>query len=240
MAVAFDAVGPSASGAAGPSLGSPASLTWTHVVGSSLTNSVLYAAGVYGNNGGSDVSETLTATYGGVSMTSISKVHANASTSGFIEVFRLLSPTAGSASVVVTVGGSGGSLWSLTGGSCSYQGVDQTTPETVQSAATGSGTTATKAFTVPTNSIGLWCCCAGNSLSAANQTSRWLRNLDGGSAAGNSAMQDAAGTSASITGSWSVAVGDFWGIASMIINVAAAAGGPPPPFPFLQTTQLAM
>jgi hypothetical protein len=53
-------------------------------------------------------------------------------------------------------------------------------------------------------------------------------------------MQDAAGTSASITGSWSVAVGDFWGIASMIINVAAAAGGPPPPFPFLQTTQLAM
>lgn len=121
MAVAFDAVGPSAAGAG--NTGST-TLSWTHTPSGTPT-AVL--AGVSVGTNGSDAALVATATYGGTSMPSLSKVHAGTGgtgTSGFIQLFGLAGPASGAKTVAVSV--SGGTPGSLAGGSLSYTGTGVT------------------------------------------------------------------------------------------------------------------
>jgi hypothetical protein len=220
VTVTFDVVGPSSSGANGGNSNSPSSLTWSHTCGGG-SNEVLYVGATFGNNGGSDASQTLSATYNGVAMTSVSKVHSNSGTSGFIEVFRLVAPASGAHNVVVTVGGSGGSVWTLTGGSMSFDGVDQATPESGISTNTGtSNATVTRASA--TGNMVAFFVGSGDAPTSPTQTSRWSVAVNNISAAGNSAGQTAAGA-ASVTGAWTISGGDWFGIVG--INVNAASGG---------------
>ena len=125
MAVAFDAVGPSAAGA-GNAGTSP--LTWTHTCGASAT-ALYVGVGVGVGVPGTDSHLTITATYNGVAMTALSAGQSSGFTgitgnSGMVKVFVLTSPPTGSAytvSVAVTPG-SGNTLNSIAGGSISVTG----------------------------------------------------------------------------------------------------------------------
>ena len=119
--VLFDAVGPSS---AGQGAGATTSITWSHT----CSGNNRYV--IVGCSNSSDASTT-TATFGGVSMTSLGKIHSNNSTSGYTQLFGLVNPPTGASTVVVTSSVSA----SLTGGSISFSEADQTTP--VGTAASG-------------------------------------------------------------------------------------------------------
>lgn len=104
------------------------SRSWSHTVGSG-TNRAIYVACCFWNNGGS----VSTVTYGGVSLTRV--LQSSLSTSNDrVEVWRLLNPTSGAATVAVTFStAADGETASL-----SFDTVHQTTPERNTGSTTGS------------------------------------------------------------------------------------------------------
>src|SRR5437773_247767 len=94
------------------------SLTWSHTVGAG-TNRILIV-GVSIVDGGATVTGV---TYSGQALTLIGGQTAGASTDR-IEMWRLLAPPVGTASIVVTLS----AAKRIVGGAVSYTGVDQTTP----------------------------------------------------------------------------------------------------------------
>lgn len=213
--VLFDAVGPSAAGAAAAA---SASLTWSHTVGAGA-NRLLVVDVAVGASG--DTGITLGVTFNGVPMTSVAKVHSNNSNQGYVERFQLVAPATGTFNVVVTV--TGGTP-DLEGGSVSCSDVNQTTP--LQNIVTAFGSSATPSIAV-TSAVGNMVIDAvvnGGAIASSLQTSRWIQNQNGLTAGGNGASSTADGA-ASVTMSYAVAA-DWWAIIGADI-VAAAGGGAP-------------
>lgn len=222
MAVAFDAVGPSSSGTTGAS--SP--LTWTHVCGASATHLLVGATW----DGSPDTGQTMAATYNGVSMTSLGVWHTGGGTAGFLQVWSLASPTAGSHSVSVTATGTPGGL---NGGSVSFTG--SATLSAVQTFVT-SGAAANPSLTF-TGSV------SGNMVAAfvgggspqtltGSFTSRYQENAGSGQqGAGYTGCATIASPGGSATASWTAA-SDFYAIAAVEVQAggsqAAAALMPAP------------
>jgi hypothetical protein len=213
VAVAFDAVGPSASGTTGAS--SP--LTWTHVCGASATHLLVGATW----DGNPDGGGSLSATYNGVAMTSLGVWHCGGGTAGFLQVWALASPATGSHSVSVTAGGS---PLGLNGGSVSFTG--SATLSAVQTSVS-SGNVANAALTF-TGSI------SGNVVAAfvgggspqtptGSFTSRYNENAGSGQqGAGYTACSTIASPGGSTTASWTMNA-DLSAVAAVEVQAGGAA-----------------
>lgn len=214
MAVAFDAVGPDATGA---DVNSSATLSWNHTCSGS--NRLLVVSVSMGNS--PDTSITTSVTYNGVSMTSLTApVHGNSGTAGYVQLFYLVAPATGTNTVAVTVSTS---VDAITGGSVSFTGVNQSTPLNGTTTNTGTGTSASVSVTTNTNDMIVDGICCGNGFNTGStQTNRWLRFNDSNTSAGSGAQSTATG-SGSVTMGYSINTDD-WGIIGT--NVSAAPQAP--------------
>jgi hypothetical protein len=220
MAVAFDAVGPSSAGAV---VVSPATtISWTHTnVGADVALLVAVVVGASVDSGRS-VSVKLDPAGANTDIPSLgAAIHSNGGTAGFVALFGLPGVSDGAHTVEATL--AGGSAESMEAGSVSYTGADGTTAFGTQQSATGTGTGPTITFTGSTagNMVGGG---LANGLaidSAFTGTSRWIRNDNINSAAGNGAQADiAAGGSVVLT--WQVN-SDWYGIAAVEVLAAPAS-----------------
>lgn len=220
MAVAFDAVGPSSAGA---TAAGATSVTFAHTCTGS--NTLLIVGTAVGVNG----TPATSATYAGVTMTSLGKVSTNNQASGFVEMWYLVAPATGTNNVIITSGAGA----DFSAGSISFTGVDQTTPVGTPVTSFGDGGVTAPAATVTGTTTGnmvVDVVANGSSITASTKTQRWLRNTNGNSGAGNGAGSTAA-AGGSVTMGYTASA-DWW---SMIaVEVRAASGGaatidaPPP------------
>jgi len=218
MAVAFDAVGPSSAGTANPSL--TPSLSWSHTCSGSNR---LLVVGVAVGTTGSDASFVTTATYNGVAMTSISKVHSDNQTNGYIQMFYLVNPDSGSNTVAIT----NNSNCDLAGGSVSFTGVDQSTPLDSPVTNFGDGTSGSVSVSTNVGDMVIDATCNGSGFSSggSTQTNRWLINDNSNTAAGNGASSTAAGVAGSVSMGYTGFSSDWWGLIGVNIKQFTA---PPP------------
>lgn len=212
--VAFDAVGPSSSGAdviGSPTWTSPLTLSWTHTCIGTCTETCTNVAIDISNDAGF----TVTVTDGGVSMPQIDLQHSNGETAGFNLVNCLHNPPTGANTILVTVTAALTSVpIAVTGGSISFTGASGVgTPVH----ATGSGTIPTVNVTLSTGQMVFDGVCNGSSITSSNQTQRWLNNAAAVNNAGNAASSTATG-SGSITMSYSVSSDNWAIIAVPILN----------------------
>lgn len=216
MALAFDAVGPSAAGATGTS-----PVTWSHTCSGSQR--VLLVGVAVGNTSGSDASNVVSVTYAGVAMTSIGIRHSNDNPFGFVQVFGLINPASGANNVVVTVTNSPDSI---IGGSLSFNGADQTTGWGAPVTAIGTNALAAVNIGSTSGNIVAFFPCIGSLLNANPNSPgvlRFLKNLNNFSAAGNLGGATAPGTGSTVTCAWPTSSADWWAI--LAVEVKAATGG---------------
>ena len=212
MAVTFDAVGPSSAGA---SAAGATSLTWSHT-----NNGNAIVAGCSAG-AGNDAGMATTATYAGAAMTAGAIVHTGvASTVGFVRVFTLLSPATGTNNVVVTL--TGGTA-DLTGGSVSCLGAGSFA---TQYSAQGNTATTATATSAGSSSDGLIVAFVadgnGTTSATAPSTSRFIKNLNGNSGAGNNAGATSPSTGSNVTTAWTIS-SDQWAVIG--VEVLAGAAG---------------
>lgn len=213
MPVTFDAVGPSSAGAAAPNA---ASLSWSHTAsGTFRLVIVVCAAGK-----GIDTGVALTATYGGVSMTSLGLIHSNNSNAGFVQMWGLIAPATGAQTVVVT---NSGPTADLEGGSVSFNGVNQTTAWQNVATAFGNSTAPSVSITSSSGNMVIDGVANGQAITSSGQTNRWLKNQNSTTAAGNAASSTASGAG-SVTMSYTV-TSDWWGIIGADIIADSGGGG---------------
>lgn len=213
--VAYDATGPSSSGA---KVGG-ATLTWTHTVGSSGTNRALLVGASVGDNSPNDSSCTATAKDGTTTMTSLAKAHTDNQNHGYEQVWGLANPPTGANSITVTV--TGCTPNEVTGGSESFTGVSQSTPFGTPVTAFGSGTTASATAASTSSDMMAGFVANGSSISSATSpsTSRFIANGNNNTAAGNSAGATSAATGSNVTMAWSVG-SDWWAVAEIQVQHA--------------------
>ena len=225
MAVAFDAVGPSSAGATSAA---SATLTWTHTnVGAGVALVVAVAVGD-SNDTGVTMSAKLDPAGANTTIPSLGAlIHSGGGTAGFAGLFGLPNVSSGAHDITVTTSAA---VDNMEGGSVSFTGADLTTAFGTQQSFTQQGTAAPSITHTGSTSGNMVTAGLAHGLaitSASPGTSRWIRNVNSSSAAGNGAQAtiDAGG---SVTITW--AAGNDWcGIAS--VEVLAAAAGPPPEGP---------
>lgn len=215
--VAFDAVGPGATGTGSSGL---TTLSWSHTVTGS---NCAVLVGVACDDAADSM--TCTATCNTTNMPSIGKVHTNNTTVGYIQVFGLAPVTAGSASIVVTATSA---PTDLNGGSLSFTGVSPTVPfGTVSAASSGNSGAATATVTSSTTgNIVAGFMASGQAITSASSpaTSRFIENFKGGggAGAGNSAGATSPSTGSAVTMTWAL-TSDYW--AAVAVEVLAGASG---------------
>jgi hypothetical protein len=225
MAVAFDAVGPGATGANGTS-----PLTWTHTA-SGTDRAVI--VGVSQMNGAYTPGE-VTATYGGASMTFLGAKASNDDVHGVAWLFGLVNPPTGAQTV--SVQRSSGS-YSFIGGSISFTGVDQTPfvansavvsfgddsagtdpPTVIVSSAIGD-----KVVDIAVDGVDL----DGGPTHTSTNGQMWIRNVNSNTAAGNAAQSVYDGA-ASVTAEYNTTTGhDWWAMVAFNIKQVAAPAPTP-------------
>ena len=216
MAVTFDAVGPSASGIGGAGV---TSLTWTHTPVASGTLVIVQADCDVGSAGFS-----MSATYGGTSMTSLgTQATTGGASNGFIQMWWIL--TSGSAAATVVVTAAGGTPSNMEAGSIGCAGAASV--GTAVGANTVTGTNCPVTVTgVASTSLVVGCCGAGDTITAiATGTSRFLINQAG--SGGNNTGNLGGGTnsgSGSVTLAWTNTLSGVTA-AMMAVEVKAAASG---------------
>jgi len=214
VAVAFDAVGPSSAGGGTTGATTATTASWSHTC--SGVNLVVVVGVAIGANPSGSV--TTTATFGGVSMTSLGLVAANNQTAGYVQLFSLVGPATGASTVALTVS----TASTITAGSVSFTGASG-----VGTAVTAFGSSTAPSVTVTGTTSGnmvVDAVCTGTAVSSSTQTPRWLKNTNGATAGG-------CGASATAAGGGSVAMGyaitnDWWGAIAVEVLAAAAATAP--------------
>lgn len=228
-AAVFDAVGPSSSGATAAA--GSGSLTWAHTCSAGANRLLLVGVAV---GAADDTAITATATYNGVAMTAGPVVHAGGTHAGFVQYFRLVAPASGAHNVVVTLAGG---TATLSGGSVSYTGADQTTPlgtPATANDANAAGTAVSVSVTGTTSGnpvvdfLG-----QGSGVAAtvgAGQTVRWQRATDSITRAGGGATSTETSGGGSVAMTWTLGGADHWAIigvevlpASSVVTAQGAA-----------------
>jgi chitodextrinase len=208
--VSVDFVGP---GAAGVAAASATTLSWNHTVSGS--NTLLTTGVAIGVN---NDSRTVSVTYNGVPMTSAGKVHSYNRTDGFIELFYLVAPAAGTHPVQVTL--TGGSA-EIEAGSVSFVGVNQAAPVRNIVIAFGNSTAPSVTVASAPGNMVVDAVAFGTTISNSGKTSRWIRNQNGNTAGGNGAQSTAAGASSVTMGYTTSNMADWWAIIGMDIVAAS-------------------
>lgn len=222
MALAFDAVGPNASG---QNALAPTSLTWSHTCGGS--NRVLLVGVAVGQASGSDATKTISSvTYAGVAMTSLGVRHSNNQTAGYVQVFGLIAPASGANNVIVTFASA---PTSAEAGSLSFNGADQVSGWGTPVLA--SGATATATATVSSNTSGniIAYFVVNGADTGTNPTSpatkRYQANFNHSSAGGCSGGATIPATGSSVTCSWPVTA-DWYAVIAVEVKAAPQAATP--------------
>lgn len=179
-------------------------LTWTHVVGSGAT---LLLVGIAYGMAPVSGTPTVTVSYNGVSMTSLGRQQSGNDVYGFIELFKLESPPAGSHTISTNLTNPGGTTRYL-GASVSYVGVG-----TIGTPALGYETDSSGiSVNVPTTSGDLAVlfavCGQGFASVTSPSTQDALLNGNSNSGAGNIAAAHRAATSSSTTIAIAIDSGD--------------------------------
>jgi hypothetical protein len=224
VAVAFDAVGPSATGTNSGT--SP--LTWTHTLVSGASTVVLAFVTADSAN---DSSMSIACTCGGVSMSPVATVHSNSGTVGFGTLFQLTAVTSGAKTITATVTGGSG-LDAMSGGSISFTGVNQSTPlgTPVTNTSSGASTPATAALASNTNgNLIAGFAVAGSQFSSATapSTSRFISPSLGATngAGGYSVGATSPATGSSVTMAWVISGADDWGVILAEVLPLFSSGG---------------
>ena len=131
-------------------------LTWSHTVGAGQQRILIVTIS---HNNSASISSV---TYGGAALTQLDTSINTNGVSGVAEIWYLLSPTVGTASIVVTA--STPNL--MSGGASSWFEVHQSTPFGTVAKATGSGTSASVSVTGATGDVIVDCLCKINSTEA--------------------------------------------------------------------------
>jgi len=171
VGIGFDAVGSGNNGSGATSI------TWTHVVGSGSDRLMLIGVSI----------RTTTVSVSSITVGSQNATFIRADNNGTnirAELWYLLNPTAGSQTVTVNLSGTS----KAAGGSCTYTGVNQTSPFDTNNANTGTSTTPNCSITLAgTNEWTFhniaWQGIATVSSHDSGQTDRWNQATTGGAAA---------------------------------------------------------
>ena len=221
MALAFDAVGPSA---AGQTATTPTSVTWSHTTSGSNRALVVYVG--VGENSGADGTKTISGvTYAGVAMTQIgTPKHTNNSTFGYLACYGLIAPASGANNVVVSFNAAPSVAEC---GSLSFTGADQTTAFATPVTGVGDSATATAAATSNTSgNIIAFGVCAGSD-TGTNPTSpatkRVQANFSHSSAGGCFGIATIPATGSSVTCAWPI-TSDFWALIAVEVKTASGGG----------------
>lgn len=224
MAVAFDAVGPSAAGA---TVATNTALTFAHTITGAST---VLLAGIAVDNG-SDTGLSCTATYNSLPMTSLLVRHSGGAAAGFLQVFGIIAGAGASHNVVATV--AGGTPANITGGSISFTGAGQTLgaafgSPTAADSAGGTPTTATATTSGATTSgnivAGFVINGAGITSATSPSTSRFINSATGTGAGRSCAGATSPSTGSTVTMAWTVSP-DYFG--EILVEVLAAPVGIP-------------
>ena len=222
-AVAYDNASSTAPAVVGT--GTNRTFTFSHTTSAGADRYIVVGLGC-GAVGGTDANYSFGGvTYGGVSLGQIvSRVGANASNGGFVQLWGLVAPSTGANDVVVTYTNSTNSgVDVLMAGAITATNVSQSSPLGTPASATGSSTAATVNVSSATDELVLDIVGTGTLVSTvgANQTQRWLQNVNFNSQCGNGAMSTEAGA-ASVTMSWTV-TSDSWAILGVPLKPAGAS-----------------
>jgi hypothetical protein len=215
MAVAFDAVGPGATG----TISATSPLTWSHTC--TGTNGALLVGVSFGQAGGSSGADTNTVTYNGVAMTRLGAVSSNNQTDGYVELYGLIAPATGANTVSVSHT-TAGTVHHIVAGSVSFTGA-----ASFGTAVTNFGSSTTPTVNVTGTTAGnmvVDACCDAQGLISSNQTLRWESAGSDANTAACNAGQSTAAAGGTITMSWAAPT-DWWGIVAA--EVIAAGGGAP-------------
>jgi hypothetical protein len=209
MATAFDAVGPSSAGQSGTGV---TSITWTHTV---ATGPAAVAVGAAASSGAQTA-----ATCAGTAMTVLG--YSGATTGSTL--LGIANIAAGAKTMAVTVG----SAADLEAGSISYKGADTSAPfgTGVTSANTGSVTSAsvTVGGTAATSMVTGTVATGSGVTSVTAGTSRWIKNQNTNSGAGNAGGADLAGGGAG-TITWAITSDQYGAVAAEVKTAAAGGAG---------------
>lgn len=214
--ITFDGVGSENNGQGSTSI------SWSHTTGSGLNRVMIVGVSIR-----TTTVSVSAITYGAQSLAFIrADTHVSATIRS--ELWYLIAPNSGTATVNVTLSGSS----KATGGSCTYTGVDQTSPIDANSGVTGTSSSPSRSVTVGTaNSLLLGHVAISGSdatiLEDTGQTLRWdqvttqdspnTRNRGHGSAKGP------VGTG-SQTMSWTLSASADWAVSVVAIKPARAVG----------------
>lgn len=150
---------------------------------------------------------TTTATFNSVSMTSLSKVHSNGQTAGYVQVFYLKNPSSGSHNIHVATS----STADIEVSAVVIGGTDGATPVALNS---GTGSSATPSVALTGNTLDrleIGCLAAGNEIEYfSDNTELSIQNQNLSSGAGNGAMTVATGTGSSFTMDAVLLASDIW------------------------------
>jgi len=214
--IAFDA------NRSGNNAGGSASVSWSHTTGSGSNRIMLVGVSIRTTT----VSVSSIA-YGVQSLTFIrADTHASATIRS--ELWYLVAPSSGTATVTVTLSGTSKAV----GGSSTYTGVNQTSPIDVNDGTTGTSTSPSRSVTVSTANSWLLGhpAISGSgqtvSLEGSGQTMRWDNVTSGGSAAsrnrGHGSSKGPVGTG-SQTMSWTLSASADWAVSVAAFRPAAAS-----------------
>ncbi|HSX15668.1 MAG TPA: hypothetical protein VLF40_02670 [Candidatus Saccharimonadales bacterium] len=201
----------------------PVTIAWSHVCSGS--NRAVIVAAAFGNETGSDASVTLTAKFGDVAMTSLGSVHsggAGSHANGFVQMFGLTNPPAGTSGVTVTASGSGATgRLQLLGGSISFFNVNQTssfgTAVTNSNSSVNSSITASVS-TASSNNMVVDAAVQGTGISSSSQQMRLLNNFGILDTSSNLAGSTAYATGGSVSMGYTCSGNDYWGIVAVEVK----------------------
>jgi hypothetical protein len=215
VAVAFDAVGPAGGGGA---TGSTTPISWSHIA----TGSNLVMLAAFSLDDSITNVALSSVSYGSQPMSLVGTQSNNNQAQGYLAVYKLLAPTAGTANVTATMS-PGTTVWS--GGSITFTGADQTTgfgaPPTPTFGSSSSGS-----ITIASSTSGNLCAgfigCGGNGISSTTSpsTSRWVNNVATGGSGGPSGGATSPSTGSAVTMAWGVNA-EWWSVIALEVLAAA-------------------
>lgn len=217
--VAFDAVGPSATGTTGTT--SPT--TWAHTC--TGTNRLLIAFLTLDNV---TTASSVTATYAGIAMTEIGRRASGGGTVGIIVGFKIINPATGANNVIVTTSAGGSNV--RTAGSISFNAADQATGigTVFMGDSAGGNVTSGSVSVTGTTSGNIVCCgcCSGSGGMAVSGGSTKRFGTNHGSASGGACdtmCETLAAPGGTAVMSWTQNA-DFWaGIAFQVLDAGGVA-----------------
>jgi hypothetical protein len=197
-------------------------LTWTQTVGTGDDRALLVAAAVGTSD---DTGCSAVATDDGARMSALATIHTDSKHAGYLAVWGLANPPSGADTIAVTVHGcSAGTPLELSGGAESFTGVSQGDPFGPARTAYGNGGTASArvAAASPDDLIASFVADGSGDESARSPaTTRFVRDVDLSSGAGNSAGATSPAAGSPVTVAWSM-YSDYWGEA--VVDIHHATG----------------